>query len=410
MQPGALEGIRVIDLSQMIAGPYCTQMLGDLGADVIKVEDPRTAPSRRAGRSPQVEAEDGSLVSFGAFWLGTNRNKRSLTLDLRSAAGKEVLADLLRRSDVVVENFTSHSRATLGITEAWGLSVKPDLIWASLTSFGRTGPDRDRDGWDLLAQARGGLMSITGNPDGPPMKTGNSNVDYLGGLHLAVAILAAIRHKERTGEGQVVDLSLLDSLIPCMDGFPTWYSIAGTVAQRSGNFHPMRFPGYSVFQCKDGHIAIGAPDGPIWDRLAVAIGRPDLVQRPDVTDPTAWAPFFAKAVAAVTEWTVSRTREEARAALDAHRVPNEPVQDLGEIWGDPQLVARGMFEEYRWRPLGVIRTVASPLRLSRTPVGTRRVPPGPGEHNWEILRDVLGYDEDRIITLLTQSVTESYDD
>ncbi len=398
----ALDGIRIIDLSQMIAGPYCTQLLGDLGADVIKMEEPATAPSRRAGRSPRVTGADGKPTTFSSWWLGTNRNKRAVSLDLRTDAGRETFADLLRVSDVVVENFGADARDRLKVDERWAWSINRGIVWASLTGFGRTGPDRNREGWDLLAQARGGLMSMTGEPDGPPMKTGVSIVDYLSGLHLSTAILAALRHRDRTGEGQLVDVALLDCIVPCLDGFPMWHSIAGVTPTRSGNHHPMKFPGYTFYEGKDGTIAVGAPPGPLWARLANAIGRPDLTEVPDAVNKDEWNRFFETALPAVNEWVAARTRAEAGAAFDAHGVPNEPVHDLGEIWDDPQLQARGMFYESNFDPIGRVKMVGSPLKLSHTPVEYRREPTVASEHTLEVLVDLLGYDDECIARLVQE--------
>ena len=242
----ALDGVRVIDLSQMIAGPYCTQLLADLGADVIKVEEPIAALRTRITLGPPAPEDR----RFAAYWVASNRNKRSVTLDLKQPEAKAVLADLVRSSDVVVENYGQHTRQQLGVTDERGLALNPTLVWASLTGYGRSGPDAGRDGWDFTAQARGGLLSLTGEPDGQPMKTGNSAADYLAGLHLAVAVLGALMQRVHTGRGQTVDISLLEPVMACLDGFPLWYSIAGVLPERSGNFHPAKVPGYSVFRLR----------------------------------------------------------------------------------------------------------------------------------------------------------------
>lgn len=407
--PGALEGVRVLDLSQLIAAPYATQLLADMGADVIKVEEPALAPSRRVGLSPQVRDPEGNWTTFAAYWINANRNKRAITLQLKSPEGKRVFADLVRHSHVVVENFTERMRNNLGIDERWALDVNPAIVWASLTGFGRTGPDSGRGSFDPLAQARGGYLSITGDPVHGPIKSGNSFADFNGGLHLAVAILGALRHAERTGGGQLVDVSMLDCVPPVLDGFPTWVSIAGVLPTRTGNVHPLRFPGYGVYGCQDGFIAIGASLGPISDRLREAIGRTDLVQ-PPLADKEASTRDFDTLNPAVEEFCRARTRAEVRDQLDRFRVPNEPVRDLAEIWDDPQLRAREMFVEWDYAPLARrINTIASPLKLSRTPVEYRTGYPGPGEHNWDVLQGVLGYGDDEIARLAGEGVTESYE-
>ncbi len=393
---GALDGVRVVDLSQMIGAPYCTQLLADLGADVIKVEEPTTALLTRVALSPPGAAEDRR---FSGFWLATNRNKRSVTLDLRVPSAREVLADLVRRSDVVVENFGSRARQSLGITETWGRGLRSDLIWASLTGYGRTGPDAGRDGWDLVAQARGGLLDMTGEPDGPPLKTGNSVADYLAGLHLAVGVLGALHQRAATGEGQTVDVSLLEPVVACLDGFPMWYSISGVVPERSGNFHPAKLPAYSVFAARDGYVVVGA-SGPSLPRLMAVLGRPDLGEGLPPSGEAERRAWFDEIAGLVGDWVSARTRQEVHAILDQHDVPNAAVQDLAEIWSDPQLEARGLFLEYDYPSLGRIKTIGSPLHLSASPVEVRHVPPAAGQHNEEVLRDVLGYDDDRIGALV----------
>ncbi len=393
---GALQGIRVVDLSQMIGAPYCTQLLADLGADVIKVEEPTLALFTRVALSPPGGDESRR---FSGYWLATNRNKRSLTLDLRHPDAKQVLADLIARADVVVENFGSRARESLGIDAAWGLGLRADLIWASLTGYGRTGPEAERDGWDLVAQARGGLLDMTGAPDGPPMKSGNSSADYLAGLHLAVGILAALHQRAATGEGQVIDVSLLEPVVACLDGFPLWHSISGITPTRTGNFHPAQLPAYSVFPARDGYHVVGAA-GPSFTRLLTFLGRADLATGLAPAGEDERRAWFDEIVGIITAWTTTRTRDELTVALDEIDVPNEPVRTLAEVWDDPQLEARGAFLEYEQSWLGHIRTVGNPIHMSGSPVEVRYAPPAAGEHNEEILRDELGYDEERVTALI----------
>ena len=403
---GALDGIRVIDLSQMIAAPYCTQMLADLGADVIKVERPGIP---RDGFSPSFE-HNGEQVSISGVFLGHNRNKRALSLDLSKPEARAVLEDLLRVSDVVVENYSQRTRTILGMTEEWGWSIRPDLVWASLTGLGRTGPEAHRNGWDYLAQARGGWMSITGEPDGPPMKAGNSLVDYYAGLHLCVGILAALRHREHTGEGQLIDVSLLDSIVPVLDGFPMWYSIGGIVPPRSGHFHPIKQPGYAMFGCKDGNLVLGAAGPALGRLLKDVMQRPDLLVVQPFTNVEAYIEYANGVVEEIRGWIGQLTRDEAGALLDEHRVPYERVRDLGEIWDDPQLQARNMFWQYDYPPLGNINTIGSPVHLSKTPAEFRLPPPQSGEHNLQVLEELLDYDDDRLAALAVAGVFETYDD
>lgn len=402
----ALDGVRVIDLSQMIGAPYCTQLLADLGADVVKVEEPTTALFTRVALSPPGADEQHR---FSAYWVATNRNKRSLTLDLRHPEAKTVLADLVAGADVVVENFGAHARRRLGIDADWGRGVRPDVIWASLTGYGRTGPEAERDGWDLVAQARSGLLDMTGEPDGPPIKSGNSSSDYLGGLHLAVGILAALHQRAATGEGQVIDVSLLEPVVACFDGFPLWHSIAGVTPKRTGNFHPAGLPGYSVFPARDGHLVIGAV-GASFTRLLEHLGRPDLAEGLAPAGDDARRRWFDEVVGIISAWSAARTRDQLADELGAIDVPNEPVRTLAEIWDDPQLQARGAFVEHEQSWLGPIRTVGNPIHMSASPFAVRYPPPAAGEHNEQILRDDLGYDDERIAGLVVDGALWGSDD
>ena len=396
----ALDGIRIIDLSQMIGAPYCTQVLADLGADVIKVEEPTTALLTRVALSPPGVDESRR---FSGYWLATNRNKRSLTLDLRRPDGKQVLSELVAEADVVVENFGVRARRSLGLDESWGFACRPDLVWASLTGYGRTGPDAERDGWDLVAQARGGLLDITGEPDGPPMKTGNSSADYLAGVHLAVGILAALRERDKTREGQLVDVSLLEAVVACLDGFPMWHSISGVTPKRNGNFHLAQLPGYSVFPASDGYIVIGSA-GPSFARLMALLGREELATTVLPAGEAERRAWFDEVVDLITRWTSRSPRADLERELSAHDVPNDSVRTLAEVWSDPQLEARGAFLECEQSWLGPIRIVGNPIHLSSSPVEVRRAPPEAGAHNEEILRAELGYDDARITELIEDGV------
>jgi crotonobetainyl-CoA:carnitine CoA-transferase CaiB-like acyl-CoA transferase len=381
----------VIDMSWSIAGPYCGQVLGDLGADVLRVEHPGRAIGERVNLCPP----GWSGEPFSPYFLSTNRNKRSLTLNLKSTEGREVLADLVRVSDIVLENFSHDAREEL-VDEEWAWSVNPRIIWASLTMLGRTGPGATENGLDILAQARSGIADMTGHPDGPPTKTGHSVTDYTAGSHLAIAVLAALYQRDRIGKGQLVDISLLEPAVSCLDGLPLWYSIAGETPARVGNTHPVGNPGYSILACADGHVAV-ALMGAI-DQILVAMGRADLLPFPAATDPQ-----FRDALQGISgelvDWVATLTVEEAHRCFRDAGAMCEPVRTLAEIWSDPQLEARGAFLEYDYGTLGRVRTIASPLHLSESPREVRHVPPGPGEHNDTILREVLGYDDDRIAAL-----------
>ncbi len=395
----ALAGVRVLDLSSAIAGPYCGQLLGDLGADVIKVEHPGRALSERVNLSPPA----WSGPPFSPYFLSTNRNKRSITLNLKTEEGKTVLGDLIRVSDVVIENFSAHARADL-VNEEWAWQINPRVIWASLSYTGRTGPDADAAGYDLLAQARSGLMSVTGFPDGPPTKTGDSLGDYMAGAHLAIGVLGALHQREVIGKGQLVDTSLLEPMIACLDGLPMWYSIAGILPGRVGNRHPAIPAAYAAYECRDGYIVISSGSGRWLPALAEQVLQmPELLPVPESHEDR-YRADMARIDKAIADWARARSVREATATLVDAGVPNEPVRNLAEVWTDQQLDARGMLIEYEYRELGSIRTIGSPLHLSESPVEVRHVPPAAGEHNEEVLAEILGYDAERIDTLMTLDV------
>ena len=392
----ALDGIRVLDMTTAIAGPYCGQVLGDLGADVIKVEHPGRALGERVNLSPP----SWTGPRFAPFWLSANRNKRSMTLNLKHAEGKAVLADLVRVSDVVLENFGGDARANL-VDEEWAWVVNPRVVWASLSFCGRTGPDASLDGYDLLAQARSGLLSLTGPAGGAPTKAGNSASDYLAGTHLAIAVLAALRQRDTTGKGQLVDVSLLESTVACLDGFPMWASIAGVVPPRVGNAHPTGHFGYAMYECRDGHIATSVSVTRVVDLVERVL--PELLPLPAPEDP-GFRAHMTKVVDAFGAWAKERTVDEACKVLTDAQVPHAPVRDVAEIWSDEQLQARDMFLEYEYDDLGTIKTIGTPLRLSDSPSELRHVPPGAGEHNEEVLKDLLGYDPGRVSELIENGV------
>ena len=398
----ALEGIRVLDMSTAIAGPYCGQMLADLGADVIKVEHPGRSLSERVNLRPPNW--DGP--PFSPFWLANNRNKRSVTLNLKRDAGKEVLGDLVRVSDVVLENFGADARGRL-VDETWGWSINPRVIWASLSFCGRTGPDADLDGYDILAQARGGILTITGNEGDPPLKAGNSVADYLAGMHLAVAVLAALRHRDVTGKGELIDVSLLESVVACLDGFPLWHSIAGAVPPRVGNGHPTGHFGYALYECRDGYLATSVSVVRVR-KLVDVLDLSELLPLPEPDEPT-FRTTMTKVVEVFTTWARERTVADACATLSRAGVPNAPVQTMAQLWDDEQLRARGMILEYEYDDLGRIRTFDSPLHLSGSPRELRHVPPSAGEHNDEVLREVLGYEGDRVAELIEGGVLWDWD-
>lgn len=384
---GALEGITILDLSRVLAGPFCTMMLGDLGAEVIKVEGPRSPDETRTWGPPFTGGES-------AYYLCANRNKRALTLDLKSEQGRDVLKRLALRSDVLVQNFKS------GTLEKWGLGFdvlhkeNPQLIMASITGFGQNGPYKEAPGYDFMVQAMAGLMSITGEPEGAPMKTGVAIADILTGLHTAVAILAALHDRDRTGLGQSLDISLFDSQIAALVNVASNYLISGQVPKRLGNQHPNIVP-YQVFPTQDRDIVVAVGNDRQFARFAEIIGMPQLASDERFAANADRVRNRGELIPLITRQLCRRPAAEWLAALDRADIPNGPIHTLDTLFADPQVAAREMVVEMAHPTAEHIRLVGSPFKLSRTPVEMRRHPPLHGEHTDSIMRE-LGYSERQI--------------
>jgi formyl-CoA transferase len=382
----ALEGIRVLDFSRVLAGPYCTMMLGDLGADVIKVESPLGDDTRRWG-PPYVGSES-------AYYLCCNRNKRGIVLDLNVEADRDIARCLALKSDVLVENFR------LGKMEKWGLSYeelathKPDLVYCQISGYGRTGPDAHLSGYDYVIQGAGGIMSITGDASGPPMKVGVAIVDLTAGMFALSAILAALRVRDLTGQGQRIDMSLLDSHLAWLGNVGSNYLLSGQTPTRYGNAHPNIVP-YQAFATADGWVVIAVGNDTQWRRFCEAIGRRDLLddQRfatnaERVTQRDTLCPLLQ-------EILFTRASAEWLSLLEMADVPSGPVNTVDQALSMPQVEAREMVQEVAHPTLGPLRMVASPLKLEGTPPTIRRHPPLLGEHTQEVLDEVLGLEISR---------------
>lgn len=392
---GALEGITILDLSRVLAGPFCTMMLGDLGAEVIKVEGPRSPDETRAWGPPFTGGES-------AYYLCTNRNKRAITLDLKHEQGRDVLKKLARRSDVLVQNFKS------GTLEKWGLGYdalqqeNPQLIMASITGFGQNGPYKEVPGYDFIIQAMAGLMSITGEPDAEPMKTGVAIADILTGLHTAIAILAALHERDRTGIGQSIDISLFDSQIAALVNVASNYLISGNLPKRLGNQHPNIVP-YQVFPTQDRDIVVAVGNDRQFARFAELIGMPQLAVDERFATNAERVRNRDELIALITRQLQTRPAAEWLAALAQAEIPHGPINTLDTLFADPQVAAREMVVEMAHPTAEQIRLVGSPFKLSRTPIEMRRHPPLHGEHTHSIMLE-LGYSEQQIDEMKTNQI------
>jgi len=408
----SLDGIRVLDLSRVLAGPWCTQTLADLGADVIKIERPGSGDDTRGWGPPFLVGDDGAESREAAYYLGANRNKRSLTCDIAQPAGQQLIRELVRHCDVFIENFKVGDMARYGLDYAALSALNPKLVYCSLTGFGQTGPYAPRAGYDYIIQGMGGLMSVTGERDdlgGGPQKVGVAVADLFTGMYATVGILAALRHAERTGEGQHLDMALLDTQVAMLANLGANHLVAGTVPGRMGNAHQNIVP-YQVFEVapaadgsKDFIILAVGNDGQFAKFCAVA-GRPELAADPRYASNRHRVTHRAELVPLLEPILKSRPKADWLAALEAAGVPCGAINRLDEVFADPQVQARAMVDDWAHPLKGALRLVASPLKLGRTPVRTERPPPLLGQHTDEVLAELLGWDAARIAAARARQV------
>ena len=392
----ALDGIRVLDLTRALAGPFCTLMLGDNGADVIKVEIPGSGDDTRKWGPPFIGEES-------AYYLSINRNKRSLTLNLQDAQAQEVFMKLAQDTDVVVENFTPGVMGRFGLDYDAVKAVNPKVVYCSISGFGQDGPYRNRPAYDQIMQGVGGLMSITGEPDGEPQKIGIAVTDIGAGMWSAFAIMAALNHRGKTGEGQYIDISMLDAQVAWLTYQAAFFFANGEAPKRMGAAHPTLVP-YQAFMCKDGkyiNVAVGSER--IWERFCQGMEREDLKDHPDYATNSVRVNNRGAMVSMLQEIFLTRPVAEWVKDLQAANVPCGPINDLADVFADPQVLARNMYLEMAHPTLGSIKQTGLPIKFSLTPGGLDRHPPLLGEHNQEILKS-LGYSEADVQSLMAQSV------
>lgn len=389
--PGALQGVRVLDLSRVLAGPWCTQTLADLGADVIKVERPGSGDDTRGWGPPFLKDRAGHDTAEAAYYLGANRNKRSITIDIARPEGQDLVRRLADTCDVMIENFKVGDMARYGLDAASMRATRPRLVYCSVTGYGQDGPYRDRAGYDYAIQGLGGLMSVTGErddrPGGGPQKVGVAVADLFTGMYATVAILAALRHRDATGQGQAIDMALLDTQVAMLANLGANYLATRQAPKRAGNAHQNIVP-YQVFEVADGHLILAVGNDGQFERFCAVAGRPALAQDPRFAKNADRVRHRETLVPLLAEVMRTRPRADWLAALEAAKVPCGPINDLQDVFADPQVRARGMTASVEHPLAGPIELVASPMKLSATPVAMRRPPPLLGEHTAEVLAEI----------------------
>jgi len=396
--PLALENLTVLDLTQVMAGPFCCQLLGDLGADVIKVEP--------VGRGDATREATGHRLPHGesAAFLAVNRNKRGIAVDLRTDGGRAAFRRLVRAADVVVESFRPGVARRLGVDYETLRETNPRLVHASISGFGQTGPYAARPGYDLIAQAMSGIMSVTGTPDGPPTKSGVPVADLSAGLLCAVGILSACLARTVTGRGQAVDTSLYDAALAMSVWETAELWATGEAPGRLGSAHRVNAP-YEAFPTRDGHLTIGANNARLWARLCAVLGRPELLADPRFASNADRVRDRAALAEELTRTLVTRDTDEWVELLLAEGVPAGPIRDYRQSCADPHTLAREMVVELDHPVEGRVRALGIPVKLSETAGSVRRVPPGLGEHTDEILR-AAGYTAAEVAALRADGAVE----
>ena len=377
---GPLDGLVVLDLSRILAGPTCTQLLGDLGAEVWKIENPNTGgDDTRTWGPPYVTGPDGAETDLSAYFMCANRNKKSVAVDLTTAEGQAQIRALAARADVLIENFKPGGLAKYGLDAATMCAAFPQLVYCSISGYGQTGPNASKPGYDLMAQGYGGIMSLTGEPEGEPMKVGVGIADVMCGMYAATGILAALRHRDRTGEGQHIDLALVDSQVAWLINEGVNYLTSGAVPPRRGNGHPNIAP-YQVFATADGHVIVAVGNDSQFARFCDWLGLPGLAASPDFATNPARLKHRDALIPQIAAVLAGRTTAQVIAGLEAQRVPVGPVHRLDDVFATDQVAARDMRISVPCAAsaTGQVELIGNPLKFSRTPVSYRRPPPRMG--------------------------------
>ncbi len=393
-----LAGLRVLDISRALAGPYCTMMLGDLGADVIKVERPGFGDESRNWGPPFVGEPYASYPGESAYYLAINRNKRSLTVNMKDPVGQDIIKKLAAQSDVLVENFRTGSLEKLGLGYDDLREDNPGLVFCSISGYGRTGPYAQRPGYDFIIQAEGGIMGVTGPEGGPPYRVGVSIVDITTGMFASSAILAALRSRDRTGSGQMVDLSLLDSMVALLANVASNYLIGGTEPRRMGNAHFNIAP-YEVFKARDRWFTLGALNAGQWKMLCDFVQMPELVDDPRFADNQSRVANRGVLGDILNQVFETRDADVWLGMLQEAGIPSGPINALQDVFNHPQAQAREMKINIEHPTAGQVAFPGFPYKFSETPADLRRHPPMLGEHTEEVLGELLNYSPEDVTSL-----------
>ncbi len=382
----ALENVKVVDLTRTLAGPFCTMMLGDMGADVVKIEEPELGDETRSW-TPFWNEVSTQFLSF-------NRNKRSLSVNLKEKEGLDVVLGLAAKADVMVESFRTGALDRMGLGYEAVRQVNPGIVYCSISGYGRTGPLADKPGYDLIIQAYSGLMHLTGEPDGLPLRVGFSLVDLFTGMMAYGCILTALRHRDNTGEGQWIDMSLLDGQVATLSYHGTGYLGTGNEPHRMGSAHPSLTP-YQSFPASDGFFILGCANQGLWERMCHAIGRPELLEDPRFSSNTDRVKHRAECVEVLSEVFQSKPMEHWVKVISDAGVPCGPINRVSQVMADPQVLYRNMVVEIPHPEVSGLKVPGSPLKLAATPPTFRLHPPLLGQHNEEVLASA-GYSPDQI--------------
>lgn len=403
---GSLSHLRVLDLSRVLAGPWAGQILGDLGAEVIKIERPKSGDDTRSWGPPYLQGADGN-ADLSAYFLTANRNKQSLAVDIAHPEGQELIRKLVAESDVILENFKVGGLKRYGLDYDSLKQINPKLIYCSITGFGQDGPYANRPGYDFLIQAMGGLMSITGQPDGGPgagpMKVGVALTDIMTGLYATIGVLAALSHRDRTGEGQYVEAALLDVQVACLANQAMNYLTTGQAPGRMGNAHPNIVP-YQDFPTADGNMVLTVGNDEQFTRLCDVLEHPEWASDERFATNRARVANRKELIPRLRQATVMRSTQEWVQILERSGVPCGPVNTLDQVFEDPQVLARGMKQSVQHPSLGDVPTVGNPIRLKLTPVSYRTAPPLLGEQSKQVLEKIAGLSPGEIAGLRERGV------